>query len=68
MLRRRFAHGRSFSAARRVFRPRSLWARLPWALGAVFLLPPFYLVRLFATAFGHPDVPRRAFLRALSNT
>ena len=34
MLRRRFAHGQSLSAARRVFRPLGLWARLPWALGA----------------------------------
>ena len=68
LLRRRFAHGRSLSAARRVFRPRGLWARLPWALGAVVLLPPFYLLRLFSTSFGHPEVPRSAFLRALPLT
>ena len=37
-------------------------------MGAAFLLPPFYLLRLFATAFGHPDVPRGAFLRALPLT
>ena len=68
MLRRRFAHGRSLSAARRVFRPRGLGLRFPWALGAGALLPPFYLLRLFAVAFGHGDVPRRAFLRALPLT
>ena len=68
MLRRRFVHGRSLSTARHIDRPRRLWARLPWALGAAFLLPPFYLVRLCATAFGHPDVPRLAFLRALPLT
>jgi glycosyltransferase involved in cell wall biosynthesis len=68
MLRRRFVHGQSLSAARRIFRPLGFWARLPWALGAALLLPPFYLARLCATAFGHPDVPRRAFLRALPLT
>ena len=68
MLRRRFMHGRSLSAARLLFRPLGLGLRLLWALGAAFLLPPFYLLRLFATAFGHPDVPRRAFLRALPLT
>ena len=68
MLRRRFTHGRSLSAARRLFRPRGLWARLPWAVAAAVLLPPFYLLRLFAAAFGHRDVPRRDFLRALPLT
>jgi glycosyltransferase involved in cell wall biosynthesis len=68
MLRRRFTHGRSLSAARRLFRPLGLWARGPWALAAVLLLPGFYLLRLFASALGHPDVPRLAFLRALPLT
>jgi GT2 family glycosyltransferase len=68
MLRRRLEHGRSLSAARRLFGPLGLPARLAWALAAALLLPLFYLLRLFATAFGHPDVPRRAFLRALPLT
>ena len=68
MLRRRFEHGRSLSAARLLFRPLGLGLRLPWALGAALLLPLFYLLRLFAIAFGHPDVPRTAFLRALPLT
>ncbi|HVQ30602.1 MAG TPA: glycosyltransferase [Vicinamibacteria bacterium] len=68
MLRRRFVHGRSLSTARHIHRPRGLWARLPWALIAALLLPVFYLVRLCATAFGHPDVPRRAFIQALPLT
>lgn len=68
MLRRRFEHGRSLSMARRLFRPLGLGARLPWALAAALLLPAFYLLRLVVTAFGHPDVPRRAFLRALPLT
>ena len=68
MLRRRFEHGRSLSAARRLFRPLGLGARCSWALAAAFLLPPFYVLRLFVTTFGHPEVPRRAFLRALPLT
>ena len=68
MLRRRFTHGRSLSAARRLFRPLGLGLRLAWALCATFLLPPFYLLRLFALAFGHKDVPRWDFLRALPLT
>jgi glycosyltransferase involved in cell wall biosynthesis len=68
MLRRRFEHGRSLSAARRLFRPLGVPARVSWALAAALALPLFYLLRLFATAFGHPDVPRWSFLRALPLT
>jgi glycosyltransferase involved in cell wall biosynthesis len=68
MLCRRFAHGRSLSAARQVHRSRSAWYRAGAALGAALLLPPFYVLRLFRRAFGHPDVPRGAFLRALPLT
>jgi GT2 family glycosyltransferase len=68
LLRRRFEHGRSLSAARRVFRDPGSLRRLAEAVAAIFALPLFYVLRLVARAFGHPEVPRRPFLCALPLT
>ena len=68
LLGRRFEHGRSLALARQLLRPLGRLRRLGWASAALVLLPPFYVLRLFVRAFGHPEVPRRAFCRALPLT